>query len=305
MSSTGSASKVLRYPQRSIGRRDDYMIFTILKYNAPGIGFRNPGSFGLGTSEDVNRGTREGQTTSILGNIILPMPQGISDSMAAGWSADGYNPLEAVAVRGLSSIAQGDVAGGKDIINEAMAGIKGTLQDDAAVDGLTAGATKAAINAITGGEGGINQVLSRATGQILNNNVELLFNSVELRGSFQFQFDLIPRNSDEGEEIKQIIRTFKKSMLPTRKSGSTGSEVFVQSPSVFRVNYMQGASTHPFLNKFKVCALTGMTVDYSASGYASYEDSTPVHMRLNLSMQELSPIYSEDYDRADATGVGF
>lgn len=304
MSSTGSASTVLRYPQRSIGRRDDYMIFTILKYNAPGIGFR-PGSFSLGTSEDVNRGTREGQTTSILGNIILPMPQGITDSMAAGWSADGYNPLEAVAVSALSSVTQGEANKGGQIISDAMAGIQNTLQSESAVDALTAGTTKAAINAITGGEGGVNQILSRATGQILNNNVELLFNSVQLRGSFQFQFDLIPRNSDEGDEIKQIIRTFKKSMVPTRKSGSTGGEVFIQAPNVFRINYMQGASTHPFLNKFKVCALTGMTVDYSASGYSSYEDSTPVHMRLNLSMQELSPIYSEDYDRADATGVGF
>ena len=233
------------------------------------------------------------------------MPQGITDSMAAGWSADGYNPLEAVAVSTLSSFTQGEANKGGQIISDAMAGIQNTLQSDGAVDALTAGTTKAAINAITGGEGGVNQVLSRATGQILNNNVELLFNSVQLRGSFQFQFDLIPRNSDEGDDIKQIIRTFKKSMVPTRKSGSTGGEVFIQAPNVFRINYMQGARPHPFLNKFKVCALTGMTVDYSASGYSSYEDSTPVHMRLNLSMQELSPIYSEDYDRADATGVGF
>ena len=146
MSSTGSASKVLRYPQRSIGRRDDYMIFTILKYNAPGIDFR-PGSFSLGTSEDVNRGTREGQTTSILGNIILPMPQGITDSMAAGWSADGYNPLEATVTDTLTNLTKGNPGAGQDSLNNAMTGIKNTLQDEKARDALTAGTVKAAINA--------------------------------------------------------------------------------------------------------------------------------------------------------------
>ena len=33
--------------------------------------------------------------------------------------------------------------------------------------------------------------------------------------------------------------------------------------------------------------------------YATYEDGTPVKMRLNLQFTEVNPIYAEDYDTID------
>jgi hypothetical protein len=65
---------------------------------------------------------------------------------------------------------------------------------------------------------------------------------------------------------------------------------------VFRLKYMSGGQPHPYLNTFKICALTGTTVNYTASGtYATYSDATPVHMNMTLQFQELTPIYHEDY----------
>ena len=163
------------------------------------------------------------------------------------------------------------------------------------------------MNALTGGDGDINNLVSRATGNIINPNVELLFNGVQLRGGFNFVYDLIPRNQTESESIKNIIRTFKQQMLPNKRS--TG--FFIKAPNVFRLKYMRGGKVHPFLNLFKICALTNMSVDYSGSGtYSSYHDATPVHMVLNLQFQELSPIYREDYDniknkQPEYNGVGY
>ena len=56
-----------------------------------------------------------------------------------------------------------------------------------------------------------------------------------------------------------------------------------------------------------MCALTGMNVNYTNAGaYASYEDGSPVSIRMNLTFKELNPIYSEDYDgMSDEDGVGF
>ena len=72
--------------------------------------------------------------------------------------------------------------------------------------------------------------------------------------------------------------------------------LFLKSPSVFRLKYMSGGQPHPYLNTFKICALTGTTVNYTASGtYATYSDATPVHMNMTLQFQELTPIYHEDY----------
>ena len=50
-----------------------------------------------------------------------------------------------------------------------------------------------------------------------------------------------------------------------------------------------------------------MSVDYTAAGrYQTYEDTSPVSMILNLTFNEISPIYQKDYDSEDGLiGVGY
>ena len=64
-----------------------------------------------------------------------------------------------------------------------------------------------------------DQLLARTTGEILNPNMELLFNGPSLR-SFRFSFKMTPRNRDEAIEIKNIIRCFKTHMAPKVSSGA-------------------------------------------------------------------------------------
>ena len=52
------------------------------------------------------------------------------------------------------------------------------------------------------------------------------------------------------------------------------------------------------MNKFKTCALTSMSVDYTGEvgRFAAYEeDSQPVTTIISLSFTELTPIYDQDY----------
>ena len=168
-------------------------------------------------------------------------------------------------------------------------------------------ATKAS-EALTG-NGDFNQSLSRQTGAVLNSNTELLFNGVAPPRAFSFSFDLVPRSEAESKVIKEIILFFKKESA-TQKGGETGGAagLFLKSPSVFKLQYMSGGKSHPFLHQFKMCALNAMSVNYTGSGtYATYSDATPVHMQMALSFQELTPIYREDYSNPNKpiTGTGF
>ena len=89
----------------------------------------------------------------------------------------------------------------------------------------------------------------------------------------------------------QILTTFKKAAAAKRDSGSNG---FLKTPDVFRITYKRGIDNQKYLNKFKVCALTQVGVDYTGSGiHATYEDGTPVHYKLNLAFTELEPIFSK------------
>jgi hypothetical protein len=64
------------------------------------------------------------------------------------------------------------------------------------------------------------------------------------------------------------------------------------------------------LNRFKICSLAQLSVNYTASGtYATYPDGTPVHIQVLCEFKEINPIYAEDYeDQEDgylAGGVGY
>jgi len=176
----------------------------------------------------------------------------------------------------------------------------------------TQGAVRAALSGAALGALGSNvsarSVISRSTGQILNNNLELLFQGVNLR-SFPFSITFSPRSPGESTMVKDIIRNLKQSMAPKTGDLAAGSNtgIFLKSPDVFQLRYLKDGHDHPFLNTFKLAALTGMTVNYTNAGtYTSYEDGTPVNIRMNLTFKELNPIYAEDYiSESSGPGVGY
>ena len=291
----------LRYPFKRIGADDDYMRFDVLEYKAPGIaGIAEGVGFDLRSTEDAFGSG----TNTLLKSIILPLPKAISDGQGASWGDSSINALAAAGASAANAVTDG-IKTPLEATKEFVEKFGQELGDKGTRESLSTAAIALGMNALTGGDGDINNLVSRATGNIINPNVELLFNGVQLRGGFNFIYDLIPRNQTESESIKNIIRTFKQQMLPNKRT--TG--FFIKAPNVFRLKYMRGGGVHPFLNLFKICALTNMSVDYSGSGtYASYHDATPVHMVLNLQFQELSPIYAEDYDKinsAEYNGVGY
>ena len=109
---------------------------------------------------------------------------------------------------------------------------------------------------------------------------------------------MTPRDRTESNQIKSIIRSLKKNMSPRVDAGGSGS--FLSTPNVFEIAYRKGGKNHPFLHKFKQCALKDLSINYTGENvYATYDDGTPVSTIMTLSFQELVPIYDKDYnDRA-------
>ena len=252
------------------------------------------------------------QNSKILYYVELPIPQDVNDSNTVTWGDDTMNIFM---LAGLS-IAQGAFEPGdfqkkkNQLINTLLLGKDAIANADESVRrAVVAAGTGAAID-VLGGNVKPNSLLGRSEGKILNSNLELLFDGVNLR-SFPFSINFSPRNSGEGQMVKRIIRSFKRSMA-AKKSPAEGKPapggqggIFLRAPDVFSLEYKKDGVKHPFLNSFKNCALTGMSVNYTNAGtYATYEDGTPVSINMNLTFKELNPIYAEDYDELEA-GVGF
>ena len=90
----------------------------------------------------------------------------------------------------------------------------------------------------------------------------------------------------------------------------TDARLFVKAPHTFQLQYRhRGTEDHNFLNKFKECALIGLSVNYTPeNNYATFEDGAMVSYEMQMQFKELDPVYNEDYTDLDQnadTQIGF
>ena len=87
---------------------------------------------------------------------------------------------------------------------------------------------------------------------------------------------------------------------------STGESIYLDSPNVFQPCFHAGGKEHPFLYKMKRTALTGFGVNYVPDGtYMTLPNSSMTAYEISLTMQELDPIFDEDYENDNDATIGF
>jgi hypothetical protein len=295
----------LRYPLSSIGTDTDYLKIGIVGYKPSG--FNASGRVGIvsgSTTFAPNRGERVFNPKTSSETIILPIPSNIQDGNSVKFgpgSLDGLTAAAAgIALKAVDTDVDANLAEKlKTVFKDGIS----LFANDASKDYFLRNLATAAANAPFGGNLTAAQLLARETGQILNPNMELLFEGVNLR-SFKFSFKMTPRNEKEAKVIRQIIYKLKKKMSP----GGENS-LYLETPKVFELSYMKGNNAHPYLHKFKQCALTDMAVNYAGEGvYATYADGSPISYVMDLGFKELEPIYAGDYPGEipnNETGVGY
>ena len=291
----------LRYPYDILNDFTDYLQINVVEYTSSGksSGQEKDGKPIINFDDLVGSpGSRKNTGRKLIRSIILPIPSNVQDGNTVNYEDSRLNGLTgavASAASGLMNASFSNLAENiKDVtktFGDNMGGA-GTAQD------LINKFFVSQAAGLVGGNLSVNSLLAREQGAIFNPNMELLFNGPTIR-SFRFQFKMTPRNQKEGQEVRQIIREFKRSMAPkvTAVGGPSGSNnLFLKTPDVFELTYRQGKENHKFLNKFKQCVLQDISVNYTGEGtYATYDDGTPVSMIMDLTFKELEPIYDTDY----------
>ena len=319
------AGRVFAYPLgRDVRDSEDTLLIKAIEYVAPGIGDGAGLSFGIKNkvtgedtnifAKDVKKEFKDSQLTvvnedmttrlkkgfasdssfkeAIKYYVHLPIPANINDTNACQWGADTLNFFEMAGIAIGQSVVGADDAG--EVVGSAAKILSGNVQipglDQQVQKAFTAGISGLALNALGSNVSG-RSILSRSTGQILNSNTELLFESVALR-TFPFDMTFTPRNPKEMEVVRNIIRSFKKSMAA--KQGAAGNEgsggkLFLGAPDIFLLRYLHQGKDHPFLNAFKPCALTQLTTNYTGAGvYSTYNDGNPVQVKLRMVFKEIT-----------------
>ncbi len=329
--------QILRYPYEALTDETDYLQIDIRKYDSVATlsggltsngtsrrRFNQPGTeinptFGRGPidatqdryiSLEGNQNrlalSSSGKTKLISGqgSILLPMPSNIQDGNSVSYASGNLDGVTSQVFDSVKNMTDTDLRSGipealASITTEVNKGLTGLLGTPAFRKAIMTDLQTQAANIPLSGSLTRDAVFARTQGEILNQNVELLFNGVTLR-SFKFSFKFTPRGPKEAQQVGLIINTFKRNMAA--KVGQDAN--FLGTPNVFELTYKRGASSHPFLHSFKQCVLTDMSVNYTGEGtYAVYDDSTPVSMVLELGFKELEPIYDADYGAEP--GVGY
>lgn len=276
----------LFYPQELESNKQDRITFTMKRLTGSTI---NPNSFESNVKTIDRRNLEE-----IKGSVTLPIQPSISDNNSVDWSGGTLNAIQAY-----GAAASMKIIGSDDAVQlgDNVSRIMGVIAREVTTKGLYQDAFKTyfAQEAV-----GTQNLLSRATGAILNPNLELLFNGPSLR-PFAFTFRMSPRDPKEAEQVRKIIRFFKQGMSVK----TTPSNVFLQSPNIFAIRYQhwdgEKFSEHPSINRIKRCALISCDVDYTPDGtYMTYNDErkTMTSYQLSLRFSELEPVYEDDYGGA-------
>jgi hypothetical protein len=215
-------------------------------------------------------------------SVILPIQSGISDQNSVNWGPGEINELQRQLVNASIRVQRsGDNLG--NVTLEELKNVTDLFRD---VAGSGLANIYFAEQAV-----GVQNLLSRITGSVLNPNLELLFQGPQLR-PFNFSFKLSPRSENEAKTVKSIINYFKKNMAVKKDAAG----IFLKSPNAFKIQYQHKGGEHPGINKIKECALTNCSVDYTPLGsYMTYPEGTMVSYTMSLQFQELTPIYDEYY----------
>ena len=276
----GSYGGDMKYPINLASEVQDVIKFSILEY-VPSL----QGAPGRERIVTLEGGSPIVVGSKRIGVITLPIPAGISDSNPVGWENDTLNMIQKAA----AEVAKGYFEGGVDGGGKQLDNVGKQAQET-----IKTGEAKTAATGFLIGEAMQKNIAARAYGAINNNNVELLFSGPSLR-SFSFTFLFYPREPNEAIEVRRIIRAFKQAMSVKRSATS----LLLKSPHTFAISYMtveQGQ--HPYLNRFKECALTSCSVEYTPDGtYMTYDgpEKSMTAYRLSLSFQELEPIFDDEY----------
>ena len=275
--------------------------------------------------------------TPVNPDIMLPMPQDLSNELQASWQGKQFTATGRAAIAALGA---GNFSYAKDVVAN-IAGNAKALQN---------ALNTSILNSIPGVGGNLdfNDVSGATRGIVINPNAELMYDSPQMR-EIGMIFKLVAQNPDEAKIIRKIVTRFRQASLPSwgddgqyenlfggegsivgSETGRTWNNWFsdndkkdnrnedklfdittadnlIRVPNLCQFTFMTGSNVNKKLIQFKPCAIQAVEVNYTPDGtYATYSDGSPVAIELRLNFMETKLLYSNEVGFAeDGGGLGY
>ena len=289
----------IRYPSaQEIGQTTDYVAFKFYDYKPPFQAASNKKGKGVGDNyNQYNASVQQENLTKADGfkPIFMYMPQDIQGEYGANWGGASFGAAFQQLAR---TMANGGIPNASSFDNSIDAMISGAknMQYKATVDGLNRG---------LGSSVSLSQLMSGVSGTIVNPNVEMMYESPELRG-FQLKFKMQARNQKETNSIRELCYQFKKAMLASYGGQTMGGKLdaggFITVPKICQVSFMTGKDLNQYVPQYKPCAITQVNINYTPDGaWASLADGAPVSTEIAITFKETKLIYAQEITNGGAS----
>ena len=164
--------------------------------------------------------------------------------------------------------------------------------------GIVAGAVAKAVGGETPGRlaSGLVDAIGNSIGTVaglsgypINPRVEVMFSKTNLR-QFVLEFLMAPRNAEESENMKAIIKTLRFHSAPELDS-LTGGFTYIP-PAEFDITFFNKGVENTNIPRINTCVMDRIEVDYAPTGeYATFSNGHPVVARLSLGMREIEVVH--------------
>ena len=200
-----------------------------------------------------------------VGTVMLPLMRGVQYTDGVNYT-QGTTQTGAGIIRALTP----DGADENGRITEATAGLASQLAArvaGAAVGGAVGGIIGAGAGAIL--TEGVGNALKESTRVTLNPNLRSLFEGVNMR-SFSFPFRMIAKSEKESQEIRNIIKFFRREVYP-ESNNVDGTVPFAYTfPNIFEINILDGKQKNPGFD-IQRCYLQSVQTNFNQTSTGMYE----------------------------------
>jgi hypothetical protein len=268
---SNAASSSLRYPSEATSHS---MIFNFKTYE-------NRGGLGRGTISASN------------GSIALPLPANIDDITTINIASTEL---------GIAGVAVGDAVAamkpGTSVGGLLNAGKQAFNDSNIDLAGFALLAVRTGLASLSSG---VEQGIGVATGTAVNPHQALVFNGVALK-QHTFDWTLIPNNESESNQIRNIIKKFKQSSLPSYEGinipgSSAFSRALFKYPNMVDVFFV--GLDQNYFPLYKTAMIADVSVNYTPQGHVVVNKgstgSRPAMVALRVTMIEAEIHTSEDY----------
>lgn len=140
--------------------------------------------------------------------------------------------------------------------------------------------------------------IDAGTGTFINPKAALSFEGVEMK-THSFDWSIAPKSPAESENLRLIIDTIRKNMLPTYVNTNVIQRAMFKYPAMVDIFFVGIDQMYYFY--FKTCMVQQFTTNFSPNSIAVLKGGRPAMVQMTLNVIETDIHTAEDYGATGRT----